>query len=113
MVSRAPRCFKKWGCTYRNTCAFARARTSSRWSAAGFPARRRQTARDPRGRLVFTWAWIGTPERVSQVSLSFVQKGKGTEFTLLHEYFFDMAARDGHEFGWTGSMEKLARFLQQ
>ena len=22
-------------------------------------------------------------------------------------------ARDGHEFGWTGSMEKLARFLQQ
>ena len=42
-----------------------------------------------------------------------MQKGKGTEFTLLHEYFFDMAARDGHEFGWTGSMEKLARFLQK
>jgi len=42
-----------------------------------------------------------------------VPKGKGTEFTLLHEHFFDLAARDGHERGWTGSMEKLARFLQQ
>ena len=66
----------------------------------------------PHRKLVFTWAWISTPGRVSQVTLSFVPKGTGTEFTLLHERFFDMAARDGHEFGWTGSMEKLARFLQ-
>src|SRR3954468_18929897 len=62
-------------------------------------------------KLVFTWAWISTPERVSQVSLSFVPAGEGTEFTLLHEQFFDMAARDGHERGWTGSMDKLGRFL--
>ncbi len=65
----------------------------------------------PQRRLVFTWAWISTPERVSQVTLSFEPAGKGTRFTLLHEQFFDMAARDGHERGWGGSMEKLARFL--
>ena len=64
-------------------------------------------------RLVFTWAWISTPDRVSQVTLTFAPKGKGTEFTLLHEQFFDLAARDGHERGWSGSMDKLARFLQQ
>ncbi len=65
----------------------------------------------PQRRLVFTWAWISTAERVSQVTLSFEPTGKGTRFTLLHEQFFDMAARDGHERGWGGSMEKLARFL--
>ncbi len=62
-------------------------------------------------KLVFTWAWISTPARISQVTLTFKPTGKGTELTLLHEHFFDMAARDGHEFGWTGSMAKLAQFL--
>ena len=61
---------------------------------------------------MFTWAWITTPERISQVTLSFKSVGQRTELTLLHEEFFDLAARDGHQRGWTGSMEKLARFLQ-
>jgi uncharacterized protein YndB with AHSA1/START domain len=64
-------------------------------------------------KLVFTWAWISTPERISQVTLTFVPVGAGTELTLLHEQFYDMAARDGHERGWAGSLEKLGRFLQQ
>lgn len=62
-------------------------------------------------KLVFTWSWISTPERISQVTLSFRPTAKGTELTLLHEQFFDMAARDGHERGWTGSMVKLAAYL--
>ena len=65
----------------------------------------------PNERLVFTWAWISTPERISQVTLSFKPTKAGTELTLLHEHFFDLAARDGHEFGWTGSMQKLKAFL--
>ncbi len=64
-------------------------------------------------KLVFTWSWISTPERISQVMLTFKPTGKGTELTLLHEHFFDMAARDGHEKGWSGSMEKLAHYLNQ
>jgi uncharacterized protein YndB with AHSA1/START domain len=64
-------------------------------------------------KLVFTWAWISTPERVSQVTLSFVPSGGATEFTLLHEQFYDMAARDGHERGWTGSLEKLQAFIEK
>ena len=67
----------------------------------------------PQRKLAFTWAWITTPERISQVTLSFRSVGQRTELTLLHEEFFDTAARDGHERGWTGSMEKLARFLAQ
>ena len=66
----------------------------------------------PNQKLVFTWAWISTPERISQVTLTFKSVGQRTELTLMHEEFFDMAARDGHERGWTGTMEKLARYLQ-
>jgi uncharacterized protein YndB with AHSA1/START domain len=67
----------------------------------------------PNRKLVFTWAWISTPERISQVTLTFRPEAGGTELTLLHEHFYDMAARDGHEYGWTGTMEKLKRFVQQ
>ncbi len=66
----------------------------------------------PNRRLVFTWAWKSTPERESLVTLTFRPSGTGTEFTLLHEQFFDAAARDRHEFGWTGSLAKLEQVLR-
>jgi uncharacterized protein YndB with AHSA1/START domain len=67
----------------------------------------------PHSKLVFTWAWKSTPERESLVTLSFRPSGKGTEFNMLHEQFFDVAARDRHAFGWAGSFTKLERFLQK
>lgn len=66
----------------------------------------------PHRKLVFTWAWKSTPERESLVTLSFRPSGSGTEFNMLHEQLFDVAARDRHEGGWTGSLAKLGRFLQ-
>ncbi|MEK6210119.1 MAG: SRPBCC domain-containing protein [Pseudomonadota bacterium] len=66
----------------------------------------------PNRKLVFTWAWKSTPERESLVTLTFRPSGSGTEFNMLHEQFFDVAARDRHESGWTGSLAKLERFLQ-
>lgn len=66
---------------------------------------------EPQRRLVFSWAWISTPERVSRVSLSFESTDGGTILTLLHDQFYDMAARDGHQRGWSGSLEKLTAFL--
>ena len=66
----------------------------------------------PNRKLVFTWAWKSTPERVSLVTLTFRPSGSGTEFSMLHEQFFDVAARDRHEYGWTGSLAKLERYLQ-
>jgi len=67
----------------------------------------------PDRKLVFTWAWKSTPERVSLVTLTFRPSGTGTEFHMLHEQFFDVAARDRHEYGWTGSLTKLDRYLQE
>jgi uncharacterized protein YndB with AHSA1/START domain len=61
-------------------------------------------------RLVFSWAWHSTPERESQLTVSLKPDGAGTLLTLHHEQFFDQAARDGHEKGWTELLGKLEQF---
>jgi uncharacterized protein YndB with AHSA1/START domain len=65
----------------------------------------------PNEKLVFTWAWRSTPERESLVTVLVKPDGDGTLFTLMHEQFFDEAARDRHEYGWTGSLNKLEKHL--
>jgi uncharacterized protein YndB with AHSA1/START domain len=65
----------------------------------------------PDQRLQFTWAWHSTPERESLLTISLKPDGAGTLLTLLHEQFFDEAARDGHEKGWTDLLGKLEQSL--
>jgi uncharacterized protein YndB with AHSA1/START domain len=65
----------------------------------------------PNQRLVFSWAWHSTPERESLVTISLRGESDGTLLTLHHEQFFDQAARDGHERGWTGTLERLEKYL--
>jgi uncharacterized protein YndB with AHSA1/START domain len=65
----------------------------------------------PNERLVFSWAWHSTPERESLVTVSLKADGDGTLLTLHHQQLFDQAARDGHERGWIGSLEKLANYV--
>jgi len=65
----------------------------------------------PNQRLTFSWAWHSTPERESQVTVLLKPDGDGTLVTLHHEQLFDEAARDGHESGWTGTLDKLERYL--
>ena len=40
-----------------------------------------------------------------------IADGDGTILTLLHEQFFDEFARDRHNFGWTGAIDKLERLF--
>jgi len=61
----------------------------------------------PNQKLVFSWAWVTTPERESQVTVTLKPDGEHTILTLHHEQLFDEQARAGHEHGWTGSLEKL------
>ena len=61
----------------------------------------------PNEKLVFTWAWRTTPERESLVTVQIKPDGDGSMLTLIHEQFFDEPARDRHDFGWTGSLNKL------
>jgi uncharacterized protein YndB with AHSA1/START domain len=62
-------------------------------------------------KLVFSWSWISTPERVSQVTVRFKEEGGGTLLTLIHEQLHDEAAKTGHTHGWTGSLDKLEKFV--
>lgn len=66
---------------------------------------------EPERKLVFSWAWITMPERASLVSVSLRPIDEGVELTLHHEQFADEPARDGHNQGWTESLDKLERFL--
>ena len=68
---------------------------------------------EPGQRLVFSWAWHSMPERESLVTVTLKPDGDGTLLTLLHERFFDEKARDNHNRGWTGTLEKLDRYLTQ
>jgi uncharacterized protein YndB with AHSA1/START domain len=66
----------------------------------------------PNRKLVFTWTWPNsTPERESLVTVSFRATQGGTELVFLHEQFFDETVRDDHQRGWSGSFDKLERFL--
>ena len=62
-------------------------------------------------KLQFTWAWRSTPERESLVTILVKPEGNGSILTLIHEQFFDEPARDRHEQGWTGCLDKLERYL--
>ena len=62
-------------------------------------------------KLVFTWAWRSTPERESLVTILIKPDAGGSILTLIHEQFFDEEARDRHEFGWTGSLNKLEKLF--
>ena len=65
----------------------------------------------PNQKLVFTWAWRTMPERELLVTVLIKPDGAGSILTLIHEQFFDEPARDRHEYGWTGALNKLERFI--
>lgn len=65
----------------------------------------------PNRKLVYTWAWAGTPERESLVTVEFRPAGEGTEVLLTHQRFFDSEARDKHQHGWNGCLDRLSRYL--
>jgi len=63
----------------------------------------------PNEKLVFSWAWQSTPERVSQVTIGFKPDGDGTMLTLTHEQFADEMARDNHTRGWSMALDNLEK----
>lgn len=68
---------------------------------------------EPNRRLVYTWAWESTPERESLVTVEFRPAAGGTEIVLTHERFADRDARDRHQRGWDGCLERLGRYLSK
>ena len=67
----------------------------------------------PNRKLVFSWAWRSTPERESLVTILLAPVGAGTRLVFRHDQFFDQAARDNHERGWSGTFVKLDKYLRR
>ena len=65
----------------------------------------------PDEKLVFTWAWRTMPERESLVTVTIKPDGDGSLLTLHHEHFFDEDARNRHQHGWGGCLDKLQAYL--
>lgn len=65
----------------------------------------------PDKKLVFTWEWAGAPERESLVTFLLKPIDGGTELTLIHEQLPDEPARESHEAGWKGFLDKLSMFM--
>lgn len=73
----------------------------------------RYTEFDPARLLVFTWAWVSTPERESRVMVTFRPVPEGTEVTLIHDRFADATTATNHRRGWTESFERLAEAFSE
>ena len=65
----------------------------------------------PERKLVLTWEWTGMPEQESLVTFWLEPVDGGTRLTLLHERLPDEEARESHEHGWNGLLDKLPVFL--
>ena len=61
--------------------------------------------------LVFTWDLPGQPEPQSLVTFRLEPFEGGTVLTLTHERLPGETARDSHEKGWSGLLDKLPAFL--
>jgi len=66
---------------------------------------------EPNRRLVFSWAWRSTPERVSRITLAIEPQAGGSELVFTHDRFFDEAASARHRQGWEYMFTHLEAWL--
>lgn len=66
---------------------------------------------DPPRRLAMTWRWLGGQEAEGESVLEFDVRAlpDGTELTLTHSRLPDEPARQSHQDGWSGALDKLER----
>ena len=67
----------------------------------------------PHRRLMFSWAWKSTPDRVSRITIDLAPKADGTELRFVHDRFFDAKAASNHQRGWTVMFEQLDGYIQR
>ena len=67
---------------------------------------------EPHDLLVFTWSGDWNPAEETLVTVALRDVEGGTEIKLSHERFATAASHAAHEQGWTGPLDKLARFAE-
>ena len=66
--------------------------------------------------LEFTHCWLddeGRPGQETFVTVTFAQQGTGTELTLWQRGFISAGSRNGHEQGWSSTLERLTAYLNE
>jgi uncharacterized protein YndB with AHSA1/START domain len=66
-------------------------------------------------RLAMSWRWQegGGDPGESRVDITLRAIAEGTELTLTHALLADADSAKGHEWGWTGALDKLERHFAQ
>lgn len=67
---------------------------------------------EPPIRLVFSWQLESQVTGAERVTVDFEVRGAATEVIVTHERIADAAARAGHEHGWMGCLDGLARYAE-
>jgi uncharacterized protein YndB with AHSA1/START domain len=65
-------------------------------------------------RLVFTHAWLaadGKPGPETLVTITFAETGGKTELTLRQTGFKSTGARDGHQSGWSSTLDRFNAYI--
>jgi uncharacterized protein YndB with AHSA1/START domain len=69
----------------------------------------------PPQKLAFTWKWetasTGGDAGDTLVTIEFIERGKQTEVVLTHERFASAEARDAHDKGWIGCLDRLQKYV--
>lgn len=68
----------------------------------------------PPEKLIYTWRWEGNPQLTmgtSLVTVEFTSAGTSTEIHLIHEQLPSFESRDHHGRGWSGTFDKLEKYL--
>ena len=67
----------------------------------------------PNQLLVFTWTpCTAGPGYETLVTVEFKPAQSGTEITITHEGFKDIETRNGHEYGWNGCLDLMAKITE-
>jgi len=63
-------------------------------------------------KFVFSHSWLERDPLETQVTVEFTDQDGGTLVTVTHEGLGSEASVKGHEGGWLGTLQNLAKFLQ-
>lgn len=65
----------------------------------------------PNQKIVFTHSWEERDSVQTQVTVEFREKNGGADLTLTQTGFIDPVEADGHDQGWSSTLENLAKHL--
>jgi uncharacterized protein YndB with AHSA1/START domain len=65
------------------------------------------TVIDPPSRLAFTFAWEGAAGPLSEIDITFVESGNGTEMTLRQRLAASAETFQGYRTGWEETFDRL------